>query len=121
MVPDVWQRVLTSLRLMDRFKYARTIVRLTLVKGQNMHDPRGYSELAMEGAPDIIELKGYSWLGESKQRLPINAMPYHSEIMEFAQEIVKGTGYELVAEDAVSRVVLLTRDAHVAGLSLDPQ
>ena len=120
MVPDAWQRVLTSLRLMDRFKHARTIVRLTLVKGLNMHDPVGYSELAMEGAPDIIELKGYSWLGESKQRLPISAMPYQSEINEFAKEIAKATGYELLAEDPVSRVALLVRDAHAAGLSLDP-
>jgi len=119
MVPDVWQRVLTSLRLMDRFKHARTIVRLTLVKGQNMYDPVGYSKLAMEGAPDIIEIKGYSWLGESKQRLPISAMPYQSEINEFAKEIAKATGYELLAEDPVSRVALLVRDVHAAGLSLD--
>ncbi|MGD0549589.1 MAG: hypothetical protein ABSA81_03465, partial [Candidatus Bathyarchaeia archaeon] len=66
-----------------------------------------------------IELKGYSWLGESKQRLPINAMPYQSEINEFAKEIAKATGYELLAEDPVSRVALLARDAHRAGLSLD--
>ena len=119
MIPNVWQRVLASLRLMDRFRHARTIVRLTLVKGLNMYDPVGYSKLAMEGAPDIIELKGYSWLGESKQRLPINAMPYQSEINEFAKEIAKATGYEPLAEDPVSRVALLARDAHRAGLSLD--
>jgi tRNA wybutosine-synthesizing protein 1 len=94
-------------------------VRLTLVKGQNMHNPTGYSKLAMEGPADIIELKGYSWLGESKQRLPINAMPYQSEIREFAKEMAKTTGYELVAEDVVSRVALLARDAHAANLSLD--
>ena len=121
MVPNVWQRVLTSLRLMPRFKRSRTIVRLTLVKGQNMHNPTGYSKLAMEGPADIIELKGYSWIGESKQRLPINAMPYQSELREFAKEIAKATGYELVAEDTVSRVALLARDAHAVGLSLDPQ
>jgi tRNA wybutosine-synthesizing protein 1 len=119
MVPDVWQRVLASLRLMDQFKHARTIVRLTLVKGLNMHDPVGYSKLAMEGRPDIIELKGYSWLGESKQRLPISAMPYQSEINEFAREIAKATGYELLAEDQVSRVALLVRDVDTADLSLD--
>jgi tRNA wybutosine-synthesizing protein 1 len=119
MVTGVWQRVLTSLRLMDRFKQSRTIVRLTLVKGQNMHNPEGYSELAMEAQADIIELKGYSWLGESKQRLPISAMPYHSEIREFAREMERATGYELVAEDTVSRVALLARAAHAADLSLD--
>jgi tRNA wybutosine-synthesizing protein 1 len=96
-------------------------VRLTLVKGQNMHGPGRYSKLAMEGEPDIIELKGYSWLGESKQRLPINAMPYQFEINEFANEMAEATGYEFVAEDAVSRVALLARDASAADLSLDTQ
>jgi tRNA wybutosine-synthesizing protein 1 len=118
-VPDVWQSVLTSLRIMRRFKHARRIVRLTLVKGLNMHDPEGYSKLAMEGTPDIIELKGYSWLGESKQRLPINAMPYQSEVNQFAKEMARATGYELLAEDTVSRVVLLARDAQTGNLSLD--
>jgi tRNA wybutosine-synthesizing protein 1 len=121
MVPGVWGRVLASLRLMSRFRQARTIVRLTLVKGQNMHGPGRYSKLAMEGEPDIIELKGYSWLGESKQRLPINAMPYQYEIREFANEMAEATGYEFVAEDAVSRVALLARDASAADLSLDTQ
>lgn len=118
-VPDVWERVQTSLRLMRHFRQSRTIVRLTLVKGQNMHSPERYSELALEGAPEIIELKGYSWLGESKQRLPISAMPYQSEIREFAKEMTKATGYEFIAEDTVSRVVLLARDASAVDLSLD--
>jgi len=119
MVPDVWQRVLASLHLLRRFERSRTIVRLTLVKGQNMHRPERYSELVTEGAADIVELKGYSWLGESKQRLPISAMPYQSEINEFAKEMAKATGYELLAEDPVSRVALLVRDVRAAGLSLD--
>lgn len=119
MVPDVWERVLASLRLISRFRHSRTIVRLTLVKGQNMRSPQLYSKLAMEAAPDVIELKGYSWLGESRRRLPINAMPYHSEISQFAKEIAEATGYEFVAEDVVSRVALLVRDASAAGLSLD--
>jgi len=121
MVRDSWQRILTSLRLMKRFKHARTIVRLTLVKGHNMYNPVGYSKLVTEAQPNIIELKGYSWLGESKQRLPISAMPYQSEIREFAKEIAKATGYELVAEDTASRVVLLARDTKGLDLSLDLQ
>ncbi len=117
--PDAWQRVLTSLRLMRHFERSRTILRLTLVKGENMNSPEKYSKLVTEGAVDIVELKGYSWLGESKQRLPITAMPYHSEIREFANRIARTTGYEYVAEDAVSRVVLLARDSSTLDLSLD--
>lgn len=119
LVADVWERIRGSLKLMPAFKESRTIVRLTLVKGQNMHDPEGYSKLVMEGAPSLLELKGYSWLGESKQRLPISAMPYQSEIREFAKKMEKTTGYELVAEDTVSRVAVLSCDGSTRGLSLD--
>ena len=119
MIANAWEKVLASLRLMARFSQSRTIIRLTLVKGQNMHSPQHYSKLVMEAGPDIIELKGYSWLGESRRRLPINAMPYQSEINKFAKEMAKATGYEFVAEDVVSRVALLARDASAADLSLD--
>lgn len=119
LVPETWQKVLDSLRLLSSFKRSRTIARLTLVKRENMHNPEGYSRLILEATPSIVELKGYSWLGESKQRLPINAMPYQSEIREFAMKIVKTTGYEIVTEDTVSRVVLLARDTSAARLSPD--
>ena len=121
LVADVWERIRASLKLMSAFKHSRTIVRLTLVKGLNMHNPEGYSKLVMEGVPSVLEVKGYSWLGESKQRLPISAMPYQCEIREFAKKMEKTTGYELVAEDTVSRVVVLARDESTTGLSLDSQ
>lgn len=93
LVADAWERIQASLKLMPAFKHSRTIVRMTLVKGQNMHNPERYSKVVMEGAPSVVELKGYSWLGESKQRLPISAMPYQSEIREFAREMEKTTGW----------------------------
>lgn len=121
LVPDVWERVQASIRLLRDFKRSRTIMRLTLVKGTNMHAPESYSRLVAQGAPSIIELKGYSWLGESKHRLPMNAMPFQFEIRQFAKEMQETTGYEIAAEDSVSRVVLLTRDGSASGLSLDIQ
>jgi tRNA wybutosine-synthesizing protein 1 len=121
MISGVWERVLRSLQLIGRFKRSRTVLRLTLVKGQNMHRAESYAKLAAEAAPDFIELKGYSWLGESRQRLRISAMPYHSEIVAFAKQMTNTTGYELIAEDTVSRVALLTRNGSTRGLSLDKQ
>ena len=119
LVAHVWDRIQASLELMQAFKHSRTIARLTLVKGQNMHRPDSYSRLVTKGGPAVIELKGYSWLGESRLRLPISAMPYQSEIREFARQLKKATGYAPVAEDVVSRVILLTREGSTTGLSLD--
>ncbi len=119
LIPDAWERIRASLGLLQDFRRSRTVVRLTLVKGTNMHDPQGYSRLVNEGEPSVLELKGYSWLGESKYRLPMNAMPYQFEIRQFAKKMQETTGYELVAEDLVSRVVLLSRNGSTSGLSLD--
>lgn len=121
LVPDVWERVRASIGLLKDFKRSRTVMRLTLVKGTNMHQPETYSRLVEEGAPSILELKGYSWLGESRHRLPMNAMPYQFEIRQFAKKMQQTTGYEIAAEDSVSRVVLLTRDGPASELSLDTQ
>lgn len=119
LIANAWERTRATLKLMSSFVNSRTVLRLTLVKGRNMHDPKGYSQLVTEANPTFVELKGYSWLGESKQRLPISAMPYQREIREFAREIEDATGYRDVAEDAVSRVVLLARDESTTGLLLD--
>jgi len=121
LIVNVWERVGVSLRLLSRLRHARTVMRLTLVKGYNMHKPEKYSRLVSQGEPAVLELKGYSWLGESKRRLPITAIPYQPEIRQFAREIGKAAGYEIVAEDSVSRVVALVRDGSIAGLSLDTQ
>jgi len=121
LVPDVWERVRASIGLLKDFKRSRTVMRLTLVKGTNMHQPETYSKLVEDGAPSILELKGYSWLGESRHRLPMNAMPYQFEIKQFAKKMQQTTGYEIAAEDSVSRVVLLTRDGPTSELSLDTQ
>lgn len=121
LIADAWERIRATLKLMSSFVISRTVLRLTLVKGKNMHDPEGYSQLVTEANPTYVELKGYSWLGESRQRLPISAMPYQREIREFAREIEGATGYKAVTEDPVSRVVLLTRDKSTTGLSLDVQ
>ena len=121
LVPDTWDRICASLRVMSRFVNSRTILRLTLVKGQNMHAPRGYSRLVAIANPMLVELKGYSWLGESKHRLPIGAMPFHTEVREFAKRIEDGTGYRAIAEDEVSRVVVLARDTSSTEFTLDVQ
>jgi len=121
LVAKAWEKMRASLRLLRVFKRSRTIIRLTLVKGENMDRPECYSRLIAEAAPSVVELKGYSWLGESKQRLPIGAMPYQNEMREFARRIEEASTYKLIAEDSVSRVVLLARDGGTAGLSLDSE
>ncbi|MEM3138121.1 MAG: hypothetical protein QW760_06340, partial [Thermofilaceae archaeon] len=80
------------------------------VKGVNMVDPEGYSKLIERSQPRFVELKGYTWVGESQKRLPIAAMPTIQELEEFAKKIADSADYQLKLTDEKSRVVMLVRD-----------
>ena len=106
LIPDSWERLMESLRLMPSFQ-CRKVIRLTLVKGYTMRDPERYADLIREAAPDFVECKGYMHVGESQKRLPREAMPSMEEIKVFAEELRRRLGYVRVDEDNASRVVLL--------------
>ncbi|MEW6062950.1 MAG: 4-demethylwyosine synthase TYW1 [Nanoarchaeota archaeon] len=109
-VKDSFERILESLKLMKKFKKARTIFKITLVKGLNMKDLEGYATLINKAKPKFIHLKGYTWVGESRKRLKINNMPYTKEIEDFAEEIAKLTGYKIKLKDNISRIVILGKN-----------
>ena len=76
----------------------------------NMVDPGGYAKLIERAQPKFVELKGYTWVGESQKRLPIEAMPRLGELEAFAGKIAELTGYRIKVSDEKSRVVMLVRD-----------
>lgn len=109
-IPRAWDMVNESLEMLHQFRDSRTVVRLTLVRGLNMVEPEGYAKLISKASPMFVELKGYSWVGESQKRLPITAMPEMKELVDFATRIAEHTGYSVRLTDEKSRVVLLVRD-----------
>ncbi len=110
MIPDGWEKIKKTLGLMNDAQ-TRTVVRLTLVKGENMGNPEGYAKLIKLANPMFIEAKAYMFVGFSRNRLTINNMPRHEEIKAFAEELVKHLpGYHIEDEYEPSRVVLIMRD-----------
>ncbi|ASJ11644.1 4-demethylwyosine synthase TYW1 [Thermococcus thioreducens] len=110
MIPDGWDKIKEFLRLMGSAD-TRTVVRLTLVKGENMHNPEGYAKLIKLANPMFVEAKAYMFVGFSRNRLTINNMPRHEEIRAFAEELVRHLpGYHIEDEYEPSRVVLIMRD-----------
>ncbi len=103
-----WQRLMESLAILNSFG-CKKVVRLTLVKGLNMKDAEKYAALIRKANPDFVEAKGYMHIGESTGRLPRDAMPAHSEVLDFAGKLAAETGYQLKADAEESRVVLLAR------------
>jgi tRNA wybutosine-synthesizing protein 1 len=105
---DFWERLNKSLEFMNSFS-CRKVLRLTLVKGRNMHSPSNYAKLIQKANPDFVEAKGYVHVGESQKRLPRDTMPTHQEVTAFAREISKHSSYRYKDEQKESRVVLLSK------------
>ena len=74
-----------------------------------MVNPDGYAELIKQANPTFVELKAYMWVGHSRERLSIENMPLHNEILEFAEKIAKASGLKIIDQKPESRVVLLAK------------
>jgi tRNA wybutosine-synthesizing protein 1 len=105
-----WDRILRSLDVMRRSN-SKTVIRLTLIRGYNMHDDaiERYAELVDRASPDYIEAKAYMYLSYSRLRLKYENMPEHEDIRDFSKKLEKATSYRIVDESQPSRVVLLSR------------
>ncbi len=107
--PDFWERLLQSLDELSK-KKQRTCIRLTIIKGINDSQPEKYAELIQKGSPDFVEVKAYMFLGQSRQRLKEENMPFHDDIAGFSRELAKFLpDHEIASEHAPSRVVLLAK------------
>jgi tRNA wybutosine-synthesizing protein 1 len=74
-----------------------------------MENMQNYAKLIEKANPTYVEPKAYMHVGFSRLRLGYEYMPNHREIREFATQIAKETGYNIVDESQESRVVLLSR------------
>lgn len=104
---DLWPRIMESLSMLKDIP-TRTVVRMTVARGLNMQDAKGYAWLLRSGEPDFVEVKAYMHLGKSRLRLSRDAMPDHAEVVNFARKISDALGYKLADEVPLSRVALLS-------------
>ena len=105
-INDAWLNLNESLETLSSFK-SRTCIRNTCVRGKNMEQAEEYAKLIKKADPDFVEIKAYMCVGSSRERLTLDNMPTFDEVKQFAAEIGKYCGKEIVNESEVSRVVLL--------------
>ncbi len=105
-IKDGWQRLMRTLEMFPSLD-TRTVIRHTLVKGLNMSTPEKYSVLDKIADPDLIEPKGYVFVGGSRMRLSIDNMPSFDEILSFSEDLSKIMGMEVIKQRADSRVALI--------------
>ncbi len=104
-----------SMEFLETFStlHTRRTFRLTLVKGLNMADAKGYAKLIEIGNPHYVEVKGFVFVGGSrnpKRGLEFDQMPRKDDILNFAREIANESGYALSDYHKSSNVALLCRD-----------
>ncbi|MDW8033799.1 MAG: 4-demethylwyosine synthase TYW1 [Nitrososphaerota archaeon] len=109
LVKDAWNRLIRTLEIFPSLSGTRRVLRITVVKGFNDSNPKGYTKLMEISKPDYVEVKAYEWVGESQSRLPKEAMPWMSDIIAFSDEISRISGYVKKGEFEPSGVVLLSR------------
>ncbi|MCK4310864.1 MAG: 4-demethylwyosine synthase TYW1, partial [Methanomicrobia archaeon] len=107
-IPDGWERIMETLELFPSLD-TKKVTRLTLVRGYNLKKPEEYAKLIEKASPEYVEAKAYMFVGFSRLRLTIEAMPSFSEIMRFAQQLEEMTNYKIKDASEDSRVVLLVK------------
>lgn len=104
--PDCWSRLMRTLEMLPSLD-TRTVIRHTLVKDINMGWVDDYARLDRIADPDLVEPKGYVFVGGSRLRLSMSNMPSFDEIRDFSNQLGERIGKEIIRERADSRVVLL--------------
>lgn len=105
-VSDGWEKIMKTLEMMPSLE-TRTVIRHTLVKDVNLGWIDDYARLDRIADPDLVEPKGYVFVGGSRKRLSMACMPSFEEIKDFSRQLGDRIGMELIKERADSRVVLL--------------
>lgn len=106
-------------RFLEIFAHLETrrVFRLTLIRGINMLDAKGYADLIKKGRPHYVEVKGFVFVGgarKTERGLSYEQMPDKMEIMSFAGEIARESGYMVVDYHELSKVALLCADSEAA-------
>jgi len=103
---DFWDRIKESLA---HLQTKRSAVRITLVAGLNDVAPEGYAKLLQDSGATFVEVKGYMYLGYSRNRLQRYNMPEHEKVRTFAERIASSCDYKVRDENPLSRVICLER------------
>jgi tRNA wybutosine-synthesizing protein 1 len=106
---DTWEKIEESMEFLSTVKdKTRTILRITAMKGYNMDNVKEFVKFIELMNPTHIEVKGYAFLGYSRNRLREENVPEWEETRIFSKEIEKLTDYRITAEHEPSDVVQLS-------------
>jgi tRNA wybutosine-synthesizing protein 1 len=117
-----WEALVDTMDVLAAKDDTRTVLRTTLLDGENMSDPDWYAGFYRRADPDFVELKAYMHVGHSRGRLGRDTMPDHEDVRAFAEDVMAHMpDHDVLKEVPASRVALLSRteDTWVPKLNKD--
>jgi len=111
MEDDAWENLVETMDVLAEKEETRTVLRSTLVQGENMRDPDWYAAFYRRADPDFVELKAYMHVGHSRGRLDRDAMPDHEDVVAFTEDVQEHMpDHDVMKQVPASRVTLLAKD-----------
>jgi len=112
---DGWQRLMKSLdvlKILRKQGKTRTTIRLTLMRGITMlpEYAEKFARLIKRANPMFLEVKSYSWLGSSRERLEKSNAASYAEIKRFAERIGRHCNYRFFDGQPEAKVVLMMQE-----------
>jgi len=74
-----------------------------------MDDPAGYAGLAEMSDATYLEPKAAMSVGYARRRFGYEEMAWHEDIRAFAEALAEESGYQILDEQPLSSIVLLSR------------
>ena len=105
-VSDGWERIMRTLDLLPSLD-TRKVIRHTLVRGLNFGYVDEYAKLDERADTQMVEPKGFVFVGGSRNKLSMANMPSFDEIMSFSTDLGERLGMEVLKQKPESRVTLL--------------
>ncbi len=108
---DAWERLLDTMDVLAEKDETRTVLRTTLLDGENMANPDWYAGFYERADPDFVELKAYMHVGHSRGRLGRETMPEHEDVIAFAEAVQAHLpDHDVLKQVPASRVAMLARE-----------
>ncbi|QSG05798.1 4-demethylwyosine synthase TYW1 [Halapricum desulfuricans] len=109
---ELWERLIETLDVLAAKDDTRTVLRTTLVGGENDYRPAWYAAMADRADVDFFELKAYMHVGHSRGRLDRSSMLDHDDVVSFAREVQSFLpDHDHLVDVPDSRVAMLARDS----------
>ncbi|MFH5800202.1 4-demethylwyosine synthase TYW1 [Haladaptatus sp. CMAA 1911] len=121
---DAWEKLIDTMDVLAEKDETRTVIRTTLVGGENVANPDWYAAFYERADPDFVELKAYMHVGHSRGRLDRSSMLDHEEVVEFTERVGEHMpDHDVLKQVPASRVALLskTEDTWVPKLKKDSE